>query len=224
MRGCTTVRSVYRPPAFVEDDTATIVQLARRAAFAHLTVVDDDGAPTSTPVPFLNDDHGSHVRAHLARPNPVWRLAPCRALLIVPLSDTYISPSWYPSKQEHGKVVPTWNYEVVHVHGELIAHDDPAWIEQQIRDLTDFHEARFERPWSIDDAPDGYIGKAARGIVGVELVIDRLAGKRKLSQNRDAADTAGVLAGLDASDGRGAAAIAAAMRRPVTLGGERRAP
>jgi transcriptional regulator len=203
---------VYRAPAFVEDDATTIVRLARQAGFGHLNVVGVDGSLVSTPVPFLIDDDGRQIRAHLARPNPVWRAAPCRALLVVPVSDTYVSPNWYPSKREHGKVVPTWNYEVVHVHGDLIAHDDPVWIEQQIRDLTDLHESRFDRPWSVDDAPDGYIEKTARGIVGIELAVDRLDGKRKLSQNRDDADTAGVLTALEASDARGADAVAAAMR------------
>ena len=202
---------MYQPSAFAVDGNA-VVGLAREAGFGHLTVVGADRRLLSTPVPFLMSDDGTVLRAHLARPNPVWRAAPCRALVIMPISDTYVSPNWYPSKRAHGKVVPTWNYEVVHVHGELIAHDDPVWIEQQIRDLTDLHEASFEHPWSVDDAPDGYIETTARGIVGIELVIDRLEGKRKLSQNRDAADIAGVIAGLDATDGRGAAAIAAVMR------------
>ena len=212
MRGSTTVGSVYQPAAFVEDDTTAIVRLAREAGFGHLTVVGDDGAPLSTPVPFLITDDGITIRGHLARPNPVWRAAPCRALLIVPVSDAYVSPSWYPSKAEHGKVVPTWNYEVVHAHGELIVHDDPVWIEQLVRDLTEHHEARLEPQWSVDDAPDGYIDKMLRGIVGIEIAVDRLEGKRKLSQNRPAADTAGVIDGLDATRGRGAGEIASAMR------------
>ena len=98
----------------------------------------------------------------------MWRAAPCSALLIVPVSDTYVSPSWYPSKAEHGKVVPTWNYEVVHVHGELVAHDDPVWVEQLVRDLTALNESRLSEPWSVDDAPADYIVQMVRGIVGVE--------------------------------------------------------
>jgi transcriptional regulator len=163
-------------------------------------------------MPFLISDDASVVRGHLARPNPVWRVAPCSALLIVPVSDTYVSPSWYPSKAEHGKVVPTWNYEVVHVHGELVAHDDPVWVEQLVRDLTALNESRLSEPWSVDDAPADYVVQMVRGIVGVELLVDSLVGKRKLSQNRSAEDAAGIVAGLDTTRGRGSASIADAMR------------
>jgi len=206
-----TVGGVYRPPSFVEDDPAAIVALARQAGFGHLVVIDDDH-PVSTPMPFLVADDGNVVRGHLARPNPVWRAAPCNALLIVPVTDAYISPSWYPSKAEHGKVVPTWNYEIVHVHGRLVAHDDVVWIEQLVRDLTELNEAVLPEQWSVDDAPAHYLEKMLRGIVGVELVVESLVGKRKLSQNRPAEDQAGVVAGLDATRGRGAANIADAMR------------
>ena len=202
---------MYRPAAFAEDDPDAIVTLAREAGFGHLTVV-GDGRLSSTPMPFLIADDASVVRGHLARPNPVWRAAPCSALLIVPVSDTYVSPSWYPSKTEHGKVVPTWNYDVVHVHGDLVAHDDPAWVEQLVRDLTELNESSLPEQWSVDDAPPDYIDKMVRGIVGVELLIQTLEGKRKLSQNRSAEDIAGILIGLDATRGRGAASIADAMR------------
>ncbi len=201
---------MYRPPAFAEDDVDVMVALARSAGFGHLVVAGEHGL-ASTPVPFVVDDACTSLRMHLARPNHVWRLAPGRALLIVPVSDTYISPAWYPSKAEHGKVVPTWNYEVVHAHGDLVAHDDRAWVLQQIRDLTDTNEQAFAEPWSIDDPPEGYIAKMVRGIVGIELVVDRVEGKRKLSQNRADDDLAGAIAGLIDTDRRGAAAVRAAM-------------
>jgi transcriptional regulator len=206
-----TVGGVYRPVAFAEDNPLAIIELARQAGFGHLTVL-NDGQLSSTPMPFLISDDASVVRGHLARPNPVWRAAPCSALLIVPVSDTYVSPSWYPSKAEHGKVVPTWNYEVVHVHGELVAHDDPVWVEQLVRDLTALNESRLSEPWSVDDAPPDYIVRMVRGIVGVELLVESLVGKRKLSQNRPASDAAGIVAGLDTTRGRGSVSIAAAMR------------
>jgi transcriptional regulator len=206
-----TVGGVYRPAQFAEDDPARIVALAREAGFGHLTVV-DDGRLSSTPMPFLISDDGSIVRGHLARPNPVWRAAPCETLMIVPVTDAYVSPSWYPSKAEHGKVVPTWNYEIVHVHGRLVAHDDPVWVERLVRELTDLNESRLPEPWSVDDAPGDYIEKMVGGIVGVELLVDSLVGKRKLSQNRSAADVAGIVTGLDSTRGRGAASIAGVMR------------
>jgi transcriptional regulator len=202
---------MYRPPSFAVDDLEVIVGLTRTAGFGHLVVTTADGKLSATPMPFVIADDASSVRAHLARPNDVWRVAPCRALLIVPVSDTYISPAWYPSKAEHGKVVPTWNYEVVHFHGQLVAHDDAAWVAKQIRDLTDLNESSFEPPWAVDDAPADYIAAMQRGIVGVELVVERIEGKRKLSQNRSDDDLAATIASLMDSDRRGAAAVSAAM-------------
>ncbi|MDJ0770206.1 MAG: FMN-binding negative transcriptional regulator [Ilumatobacter sp.] len=201
---------MFRSRHFAEDDAGTMVAMARAAGFGHLVVAGEEGL-ASTPVPFLIDDEGEVVRAHLARPNPVWRVAPCDALLIVPVTDTYVTPSWYPSKAEHGKVVPTWNYEIVHLHGTLVARDDDAWIEQMVRDLTDHHEAAFDRPWPVDDAPADYLTKMRKAIVGVELTVTRLDGKRKLSQNKNEDDLAGTIAGLAGSPVRGAAAVRAAM-------------
>jgi transcriptional regulator len=203
---------MYLPAAFALDDPDVIVTLARSAGFGHLVVVGPDGL-SATPVPFVVDDAGASVRMHLARPNDVWRAAPCRALLIVPVSDAYVSPSWYPSKAEHGKVVPTWNYEVVHAHGELVVHDDPAWVRDQIEALTDLNEAPLDRSWQVADAPEDYIAALQRSIVGVELVVSRWEGKRKLSQNRPEADRAGAAAGMAASALRGSAAVTSAMRR-----------
>jgi transcriptional regulator len=204
---------MYRPAAFAEDDTATLVALARRAGFGHLVVV-VDGAPVSTPVPFVIDDAGTSVRMHVARPNDVWRAAPCAALLVVPVSDAYVSPSWYPSKAEHGKVVPTWNYEVVHAHGRLVAHDDADWVRRQITDLTDTNEAPLADPWSVDDPPGGYVEQLQRGIVGVELVVDRLEGKRKLGQNRGDDDRLGAADRMARAGLRGAPDVSRAMRAP----------
>ena len=136
------------------------------------------------------------MRGHLARPNPLWRLAPCDALAIVSLSDAYISPSWYPSKAVNGKVVPTWNYEVVHAHGTLVAHDDVEWLERLVRDLTDRHERANAEPWAVDDD--------ARRLSHRDAARDRRRrdrgraheGKRKLSQNRSDEDQRGAVEGL----------------------------
>jgi transcriptional regulator len=205
---------VYRPRHFTEDRLDVAVGLVRRAGFGHLVVDGPDGL-ASTPLPFVIDDAASSVRAHLARPNQVWSLAPCRALLIVAVDDAYVSPTWYPSKGEHGKVVPTWNYEVVHLHGHLAAHDDAAWIAGQVAELTDLNESRMPRPWSVDDAPADYVERMLQGIVGVELTVDRIEAKRKLSQNRSQADVEGVIAGLAEAAGSprlGADAVRDAMR------------
>jgi transcriptional regulator len=198
---------MYTPRHFAEDRDEVILALLRAAGFGHLVIASDDGLD-ATPVPFLVDDSISAVRAHVARANPVWRLAPCDALLIVPVTDAYVSPNWYPSKAEHGKVVPTWNYEVVHVHGRLAAHDDAEWIRQQITDLTDANESPLPKPWSVDDAPDGYIATTQRGVVGIAIEVERVVAKRKMSQNRPEADAEGVLRGLEErGDGRSRAVL-----------------
>ncbi|TDT18145.1 PaiB family negative transcriptional regulator [Ilumatobacter fluminis] len=204
-----TVGDVYEPQAFREHRDDVVLDLVRTAGFGHL-VVTHDGALTSTPVPFVADDELTTVRAHLARPNSVWRAAPCDALLIVPVTDAYVSPGWYPSKAEHGRVVPTWNYEVVHLHGRLVAHDDAEWVRRQITALTDTNEAAFPSPWAVTDAPDDHITKLVRAIVGVELTVDRVDAKRKLSQNRGDDDRAGVRRGLGERDDR-SRAVASAM-------------
>lgn len=199
------------PRPFIEADRAAAVAMARTAGFGHLTV----GGPTglrSTPIPFLVDDEGSLVRGHLARANPLVGELPASALLVVPVSDAYISPGWYPSKPEHGKVVPTWNYEVVHLHGRLVTHDDD-WTEQLVRDLTDHHEATMPEPWSVDDAPSDYISKMIRAIVGVSLEVTSIEAKRKLSQNKSAPDLSGAVDGLERRDRRHDAMVADAMRR-----------
>ena len=130
------------------------------------------------------------------------------ALAIVRGPDAYVSPSWYPSKADHGRVVPTWNYLTAHVYGELVVHDDAAWVEDLVRRLTAKHEATTAHPWSVDDAPAGYVAGQLRAIVGLELRIARIEAKAKLSQNRSAADVDGVVAGLR---GRGDHVTAAAV-------------
>ena len=135
------------------------------------------------------------------------------ALVIVRGPDAYVSPSWYATKREHGRVVPTWNYVTAHVYGRLVVHDDAAWVEVLVRRLTAQHEASRAEPWSVDDAPPEFIAGQLRAIVGVEVEITRIEAKCKLSQNRPGADRAGVVAGLDAEEATGSHEVAAAMRR-----------
>jgi transcriptional regulator len=200
---------VYVPAHFREARREVVLDLLRGAGFGHLVCTDDHG-PISTPLPFLVDEALTSVRAHVARANGVWRLAPRRALLIVPVADAYVSPSWYPSKADGGRVVPTWNYEVVHLTGDLVVRDDPAWIRRQIDDLTTRHESARAEPWAVDDAPADFVDGLMRSIVGIELVVDRVEAKRKLSQNRSGPDRAGVEQGLRA-DGDRASRVADAM-------------
>jgi transcriptional regulator len=139
------------------------------------------------------------------------------ALVIVEGADAYISPSWYASKAEHGRVVPTWNYSTAHVYGRLIVHDDPAWLARQVRRLTELHEAQFEHPWAVDDAPERFIAGQLRAIVGIELVITRIEAKQKLSQNRPHGDIDGVVAGLDAGGQTAMAADVTRARQDMKL-------
>jgi transcriptional regulator len=156
------------------------------------------------------------LRGHVARANPVWREGTGEALVIFQGPQTYVSPSWYPSKQDGGKVVPTWNYAVIHAYGVLRAIDDPAWLRAFVAKLTDRHEAARPDRWQVTDAPADYVDKLLGAIVGVELPIARLVGKWKVSQNRPAADRAGVVAGLESDGGDAARAMAALVRGAAT--------
>lgn len=183
------------PEPFAVEEPSEVLGLVRSAGYGQLVVAGADGL-ASTPVPFVVDDALRSVRAHVARPNPVWRAAPCDALLIVAGRDGYVSPGWYPSKAVDGRVVPTWNYEVVHLRGTLSARDDAAWVLDQVRDLTDHNEASMPVAWSVDDPPPGYVDRLLRGIVGLELAVTRVEAKRKASQNRDDRDRQAVQARL----------------------------
>lgn len=136
---------------------------------------------------------------HVARKNDHWRLEPAgESMVIAHGPDAYITPGWYESKREHGRVVPTWNYLTAHVHGELKIHDDTEWLEELVRRLTDRHEREAERqqPWSVDEAPRAFTDSQLKAIVGVELRISRVEAKAKLGQNRTSADIEGVIEGL----------------------------
>jgi transcriptional regulator len=216
---------MYVPPANAVDDPEVVLGLLRRASIGHLVSVDRAGSLEATVLPFLVDDDLTTVRAHYARANAQWRhLDGADALLVVPISDAYVSPSWYPSKRDDPRVVPTWNYEVVHVHGTVHVRDEPAFVESVVRALSHLHETRrFEestRPpaWSVDDAPAEFISRQLRAIVGVELAVTRVDAKRKLSQNRSDSDRQGAIDGLVASPDPAARAVADVMRADLATG------
>jgi transcriptional regulator len=166
---------------------------------------DADGRPRAT-------DYG-RLLGHVAIANPQWQTAsPCAlALAIVHGPQAYISPGWYESKTRHGRVVPTWNYETVHLTGTLTIHRDPEWLRALVTRLTRRHESRRERPWAVTDAPPRYVDGQLKAIVGVELTITSVEAKQKLSQNRSVLDQAGVVAGLREQPGPGPAAVADLM-------------
>ncbi|HTR96248.1 MAG TPA: FMN-binding negative transcriptional regulator [Trebonia sp.] len=187
-------------PAHFAPDEATVDELLRNHGAADLVTVTAEGL-MATFLPFIYEPSAGTrgaLHGHLARNNAQWKHEPLtEALVIVRGPDAYITPGWYASKTEHGRVVPTWNYVTAHVYGRFAVHDDPVWTENLVRRLTAKHEAyRKDDAWSVDDAPRAFIEGQLRAIVGVELEITRIEAKAKLSQNRPEADIEGVIAGL----------------------------
>ncbi len=202
---------MYIPAHFAVDDPDVLALLAAGRA-ADLITAGLDGFD-ATMLPFLHDPERGTLSGHVARNNEHWKRAdgrPC--LLILRGPDAYVSPGWYASKAEHGRVVPTWNYMTVHVHGTVTVHDDVVWLEDLVRRLTDLHESGRETPWSVDDAPEKFVAGQLRAIVGLEIRIDRIEAKFKLSQNRPPADVDGVIAGLRAAGDDGSADVIATHR------------
>lgn len=200
---------MYLPKHFEQPDRAAVVALMRERPLATLVVATPDG-PTADLIPLeYVDDAGAHgtLRGHVARANPLWRHAGAQSLAVFTGPETYVSPGWYASKREHGKVVPTWNYTMVQARGALRAVDDAPWLRALVGRLTDHHEARQAQPWSVDDAPDDFVQQMLRAIVGIEIELESLVGKWKVSQNRSAADRAGVVQGLGAVDPASAALV-----------------
>jgi transcriptional regulator len=190
---------MYRPDHFCVDDVAQMHALMRACPLAALVSAGSSGL-FATHLPTVRKDDGAFgaIECHLARANPHWKdLAQVdEALMIFQGSESYISPGWYPSKAQHGKAVPTWNYAVVHAYGRPQVMQDKDWLLRHVTDLTAQQENNEAKPWAVSDAPESYIQAMLRGIVGFRFVITRLEGKWKLSQNRDDADREGVAKGL----------------------------
>jgi transcriptional regulator len=200
---------VYRPAHFAEPRVEVLHALMREHPFATLASRAGDGL-VADHLPLQLSPDGSRLVGHVARANPLWTTAAGKEVLaIFHGPQAYVSPSWYPGKQEHGKAVPTWNYVVVQARGRLTTIEDPLRLRTLLDDLVDRHEGEFAEPWRIADAPPDYIEKMLAAIVGIEIDIVALEGKWKISQNQPAANRAGVVAGLQAQGGANQAAIAA---------------
>jgi transcriptional regulator len=192
---------MYQPAHFRIDDPATLHALMRAHPLATLVASTDQGL-VANHLPLLLDAERGLLRGHVARANPLWRAAiEGQALAVFHGPQAYVSPSGYPGKREHGKVVPTWNYAVVHVHGRLRFDDQAQQLHGLVSALTDTHEAARAQPWKVSDAPADFVAANLRAIVGLELAIERIEGKWKASQNRSEADALGAAATLEA-DGR----------------------
>ena len=187
---------MYLPSHFEQHDTEALHALMREHPLATLVSLQADG-PTADHVPLEFDAATRTLRGHVARANPLWRVAGGQAVLAVFCGpQTYVTPSWYASKAATHKVVPTWNYTVVHAHGTLQVIEDAPWLHDLVSRLTRHHESPRARPWAVSDAPDDYVQPMLRAIVGIQIPVDRLVGKWKVSQNRSAADRQGVAQGL----------------------------
>jgi transcriptional regulator len=207
---------MYLPAHFEESRTEVLHRLIGDYGLGALVTL-SAGALEANHIPFEIDPEPAPygiLRAHVARGNPVWRefAKDLDALVVFQGAQAYISPNWYPSKQESGQVVPTYNYMVVHAYGPLKIVDDAAWLRALVGRLTDRYEGSQAAPWKVADAPDAYIEKMLGAIVGIEIPINKLVGKWKTSQNRPAADRAGVVAGLQQQGGENAEAMAAAVQ------------
>lgn len=191
---------MYNPAHFVEDREEVLTDFIHRHPLAVLVTCSANG-PEATHVPMvLHTDIGEHgvLRCHMARANPHWKsLADTAAVLaIFAGADHYITPGWYPSTREHGKVVPTWNYIAVHVRGTGRLMKEPHELLAHLKEMTRRNEQPFKEPWSVDNAPSDYINALTNAIVGIEISISTIEGKWKASQNRVHADREGVIAGL----------------------------
>ncbi|MEO5689662.1 MAG: FMN-binding negative transcriptional regulator [Burkholderiaceae bacterium] len=190
---------MYQPAHFIEQDAETLLDLMKTTPLATLIRGGAELTADILPLEVERVGEGWRITGHVARANPLWREADGQPVLVVFQGPQgYVSPSWYASKAEHHKVVPTWNYTMVQAHGTLRAIDDPAWVRAFVTRLTETHEGGRAMPWHVSDAPDDYIAATQRAIVGIEIDVTRVEGKFKLSQNRSAADRTGVVLGLDA--------------------------
>ena len=206
---------MYIPAHFAETRPEELARIIRAHPLGMLVTHDAQGLDANH-IPFEFDpDAGTHGRltAHVARANPIWRQCAEGADVMVVFrgAEGYISPSWYPSKHETHRQVPTWNYEVVHAHGRLTVHDDEKFVRGIVARLTRTHEAGEPKPWKMGDSAPEYIDEMLKAIVGIEIAVTALAGKRKLSQNKEARDRLGAVQALAE---RGHAELAQHMREP----------
>lgn len=213
---------MYEPSHFKVEDREQLHAVIRAHPLATL-ITAGEGGLTANLVPFvLHAEEGKRgvLRAHLARPNPQWKAiaAGAETLVVFTGVERYVTPAWYATKRETGKVVPTWNYVTVQVSGPARAIEDPVWLRAQLESLTRQQEEPRAEPWDVADAPEPFIAAQARGIVGVEVEIASITGKFKLSQNRQEPDKLGVYAGLSAEPESEAQAMAALVKVHGRLG------
>lgn len=213
---------MYLPKHFEERDPERLRSFIARSPLGTLVTQTESGLDANH-IPFVFADTGSTagtLHGHIARANPLWRevLRDATALVIFQGPDSFISPSWYPSKRENARVVPTWNYAVVHVHGVLRFVDDPAWVRSHVDALTRAHEGKRNPPWAVTDAPADFVEKMVAAVIGIEISITQLVGKWKVSQNRSMSDRVGVIEALEREAMPSGTAIAALIKETIAGG------
>lgn len=209
---------MYQPAQFIEDRPQVLQQLMHDHPFAALVMSGQDGL-NADHLPFEFDPEPAPcgtLRAHVARSNPLWKQANgTESLVIFQGPQTYISPGWYPTKQDNGRAVPTWNYMVVHAYGAVRAVEDKDWIKGLLGRLSAHHEAGRAQPWSLEEAPPDYIDKLLDVIVGIEIPLTRVIGKWKVSQNQPMVNRVGVEQELREQGGDQSLAMAQAVREHI---------
>ena len=193
---------MYTPKAFEVTDLPMLHAAMKQSELATLVTITANGL-VATHLPLLLDETRGALgtlTGHVSRANVQWRETDrdAEALIIFLGLDSYVTPNWYPAKQETGRVVPTWNYAAIHAYGRITFIEDPEWLRTMVTDLTKKHEASFPAPWQVSDAPAVYIDSQLKAIVGFEFQILRLEGKQKFNQNRSVEDRLGVIQGLRA--------------------------
>lgn len=212
---------MYQPPHFRQQDTDALFVFIQQNPLG-LLITSGTGGLIANPLPFYlrrrsAENEADCLLVHLARANPQWKALEAGDEVLVSFmgSDHYITPNWYATKQETGKVVPTWNYQIVQVRGKATVHQDATWLMQQVSALTDQQEVNQPRPWAVEDAPETFLQAQMRGIVGITLEITAIDGKLKASQNRNEADYTGVINGLEAEETDTAKKMADLVREGV---------
>ena len=210
---------MYTPKDFEETRIDILHQLMKSHPLASLVTLGDAELIVNH-LPFLIDPSCGlfgTLRGHVARANPVWQAFShtVESVVIFQGPESYITPSWYPSKEAHGKVVPTWNYAVVHAYGYPRVIENAAWLRAHVTELTNKHEPTQALPWKVSDAPQDFTDKLINAIVGIEISISTIRGKWKVSQNRPMADRLGVVAGLESLGGEQARAMASLVTQLI---------
>jgi transcriptional regulator len=209
---------MYNPPQFKETQPDVLHSLMRKHPLAAVVALTAQGIQANH-IPLVFEPRAGSLgmlKGHIARANSLWRdlEAGAEVLALFQGASHYISPNWYPAKAEHGKVVPTWNYAVVHARGRIAWIHDASWLRDFVGTLTDRHESELISPWHVSDAPPKYVEQMIEAIVGFEITISDLVGKWKLSQNRSAADRAGVVSSLSVFADDAAQEMARLVDRP----------